>query len=251
VPVVSELGDLLELLHNAGSSFRTLRADFSVWERPAVKHRAIAASTDRRAFSSRIGQGRTGRLTGSFFGAPAAGSDSEDRSSLTIWVERPNRLREEQRQGEDVDLLIRDGELWWASDSILGATTNTGDAEPWQSWVGGEYEGLADPAGLATALRFEPLGPGERAGRRVLRARAVMRNSESARRDMALTAIGGIGADEYDLEIDAACGVVLYAEARLHGSAFSIVEAEAVAFDGAIDAEKFLFVAPRDRGHRV
>jgi hypothetical protein len=242
---VSELGDFLELLHNAGSSFHTLRADFSVWERPAVKHRAMATSTDRRAFSSRIGQRSTGRFTGSFFGASDAVSESdEDRSSLKIWVERPNRLREEQRQGQDVDLLIRDGELWWSSDPVLGATTNTEDAEPWQSWVGGEYEGLADPAGLATALRFEPLGQGERAGRQVLRARAVTRNGDSARRDMALTAIGGIGADEYELEIDAALGVVLYAEARLGGSPFSVVEAEAVAFDQAIEPDTFVFVSP-------
>jgi hypothetical protein len=242
---VSELGNLLEVLHNAGSSFRTLRADFSVWQRPGVKHRAIAASADRRAFSSRIGRSRAGRLSGALVGAPTAVAESdEDRTSLKIWLERPNRLREEQRQGEDVDLLIRDGELWWSADPILGATTNTADAEPWQSWVGGEYEGLADPAGLAAALSFEPLGQGERAERRVLRARAVARNGESARQDMALAAIGGIGADEYELEIDAACGVVLYAEARLHGSTFSVVEAEAVAFDEAIEADTFMFVSP-------
>jgi hypothetical protein len=153
-------------------------------------------------------------------------------------------LREEQRQGEDVDVLIRDDDLWWSSDPVLGATTNAKDREPWQSWVGGEYEGLANPAGLAAALRFEPLGQGERAGRRVLRARAVTRNGDSARREVTLTAIGGNGADEYELEIDAALGVVLYAEARLSGSPFSVVEAEAVAFDETIEPDTFVFVPP-------
>jgi hypothetical protein len=209
----------------------------------------MAATAERRAHSSRIGRhhsASSGRFTGSFINTPedAVSDGDEDQSSLRIWVERPNRYREEQREGGEVDLIIRDGELWWTYDALFGASTNTTDAEPWQSSVRGGYEGLVDPARLAAVLTFEPLDHGERARRGVLRARAVARKGDAPSRDAALMSIGGAGADEYQLEIDAARGVVLYAEARLGGSAFSVIEAEAVAFDEAIEADTFVFVSP-------
>ena len=54
----------------------------------------------------------------------------------------------------------------------------------------------------------------------------------------------GLGADEYELEVDADRGMLLRVEARFEGQAFSIVEATEVHFDPAFDTETFRFVAP-------
>jgi hypothetical protein len=53
-----------------------------------------------------------------------------------------------------------------------------------------------------------------------------------------------MGADEYELEVDAERGVVLRVAARYEGKEFSIIEAEEVVFDEVLAADTFVFVSP-------
>jgi hypothetical protein len=244
---VNQLGELLELLHAGSSRYKTFAATYSLWERPGVKWKVITRAM--AALPRNVTRGQAGHFSGTFSSHPADDElvqDDEESGSLTVVVEPPDRYREDIRSGGEVALLVRDGVSWWDYNEHLGVSTNTVDAEPWMSRANGEYEALGEPSALPALLELEPLGFGERAGRRVIRARGLPRGAEQRGDHRALAAIGGLGADEYELEFDAERAVVLFAAARVGGSEFSIVEANVASFDEPFGGDAFLFSPPAE-----
>lgn len=242
VRCVSDLGDLLELLHGAGESFRTLRSEIRVWEEPELARSAMTAAMSRRVSRVRVGSSRSGS---GFLTPPTGTSAPSDpsESSVQLWVERPGRFREEQRDGDGASVVVRDGVRWWSYDDRFGARSNEGDEAPGRSRVGGELEFLADPAGLLSLLRFEVCGRGERARRDVLRARAWPRDELTLPSSQALIPLGA-GASEYELEVDAARGVLLRSAAIYDSAQFRVVEVDEIAFDQDLPAGTFTFASP-------
>jgi hypothetical protein len=233
---VSEIGDLLELLHLAGSRYRTLRAEFDTCVRPDVLHRAGAVAFARGPRRTRTR--RSGSSSGVLFSrAPEEGAEAQ-RGWLRVWVERPDRIREESGDQDERATLVRDGRLWWDEDPFRGISTNANDDEPAMSISYGESEILLDPAGLSALVILGPRGSGERAGRRVLRAHAVPR--AGARGERGPSPIWMCG-DDFEFEVDAEKGVLLYVEARFEGTAFSTIAATSIAFDEEIPPETFVF----------
>ena len=174
---MSDLGDFLEVLHEADGAYRTFRGTFLVTEQSTVAMQAMRAAMDRTPRRSRRRGQSSGSFHGSFFaggGDQADGDDEPASSRLRVWIERPDRLREEQGEGEDTSLVIRDGTRWWSYDAMMGAQTNNDDEEA-SSVVSGSYEHLTNPTALLERLKFQPLGRGERIGRRVIRAAALPR----------------------------------------------------------------------------
>jgi hypothetical protein len=232
---VSEIGDLLELLHLAGSRFRTLRAEFDTCVRPDVLNRAGIAAFARgpRRTRTRRSRSSSGRV---FSPAPDDAAEPQ-RGWLRVWVERPDRLREESGDEDEAGTLVRDGQLWWDDNPSLGLSTNANDDEPAMSISYGESEILLDPAGLGGHVILGPRGSAERAGRRVLRAHAVPR--AGGRRERGPSPIWLCG-DNFEFEVDAETGVLLYVEARFEGTAFSTIAATLVAYDEEIPPETFV-----------
>jgi hypothetical protein len=233
---VSETGDLLELLHLAGSRYRTLRAEFDTCVRPDVLHRAGAAAFARGPRRTRT------RRSGSSSGVLSSGAPEDEtepqRGWLRVWVERPDRFREESGDEDEAGTLVRDGQLWWDEDPFRGISTNADDDEPAMSISYGESEILLDPAGLSGLVILGPRGSAERAGRRVLRAHAVPRAGLRGERGPSPIWMCG---DDFEFEVDAEKGVLLYVEARFEGTAFSTIAATFVAYDEQIAPETFVF----------
>ena len=118
--------------------------------------------------------------------------------------------------------------------------SNEGEEATGES-IGADLAIQLDPAPAIGFYDFEALGPGERAGRTVVKARATPRIHEVSQN------IGfslGAGADELLLEVDAEKGVLLRVESRRGGEPFCLFEAEEVAFDTPHPPKTFVYEAP-------
>lgn len=226
---MSELGDLLDLLHGADGRFGTLASRWRCWRHTG---RAHAAFTAEHAGSGMV------------VGASATGppQPSEHAEEARLWVAKPDRIREEH---DDVHghatLAVAVGSTWWAYSPQMGATTNDGD-EHHQHPVGQMFRPLLNPAGVMGLFDVEITGRGERAGRGVICA--VWRPRAMSRHDrFALHGLGS-GAQEHAMEVDAERGVLLRTEARFGGQPMAVCEALEVTFDAELDPELFRFVAP-------
>jgi hypothetical protein len=219
---MGELGDLLELLHNAHSRVTTFEVEYRDWGRrlPSTELTVVASADGRPKLNWRGG-----------------GPWSEQViRTRRIWLERPHRMRVEILENEIlVRLGVRDREGWWIWDAQEG-TTN-GLLMPDEEGFITLPPTLAPPVltlhRMLATLRFEPTGVGERAGRPVMRARARPREQLPARSEFAL-----------ELELDAEHGSLLRRVDFEDGERVWDREAHQVIYDSHIDPECFVFSEP-------
>jgi hypothetical protein len=230
---VSELSELLELLHGTGEPFGALHARFRVWSHRERAHAAFVAAAERRG----------GKLL--TFRGDGRSRDPESVEVVEVWRAGPDRARVEIRGGDrDNHYGVRVGDRWWQFDPRSGARSNTDDASVGSS-VGHELDVLLAPSQLLGPLRFAAVGRSVRVARAVLVAdawpRPVRRAGQSA-----LFTLGemGTGAERYRLEFDVDCGIVLAAQAFAAGKPFRAIEAVEFAVDGELDEDLFVFQAP-------
>jgi hypothetical protein len=232
---MSELGELLELLHGAQEPFETLSVTYRVW---AHTERAMAASmADANASGASVASG-------------LVGPDSEGpypveiEQTIRIW-RAPNRARVERGEGKR-SYGVRVGELWWEWRDGEGASSNEDDVDgQLQSNVGMEMQPLLDPTLILGALHLRVTRRGERAGRKTITVQAGVRRGygDLHRRRVGLGRLG-IGADRYVIDVDAQRGVLLWVEALRDGEAFQRIEAVEIAFDEPLDDELFVLHRP-------
>lgn len=229
---MSELGDLLELLHGA-TQFRTVRAEFRVWRHD---QRALTAF---QAMAARSG-GMVTMYAESEEGEEPPSPESE--STARLWLELPDRVREERPD----HLAVKDGERWWTWQRDWGASTNVGSEDGVSTSIGTQFIPLLAPARVLGALEWTAAGRGERAGRPVLLALAHPREQIGDEDDQLGWNLHpfGSGAGEYAFEVDVERGVLLRAEARYEGEPFQVVEVTDIAFDEDLPEETFVFEAP-------
>jgi outer membrane lipoprotein-sorting protein len=242
---MGDLGDLLEVLHCAGSSYRTFRGEFR-----SVSHTGVVMRTMRELDEGRPSRVRTRRRGsgvsfGSAFlvGEDLPDADESSETKVRVWLEAPARYREEEVDNGVGSLIVRDGVLWWSFNELLGSTTNEREEDPGSSRIGGEYESLLDPASLLALLRFEPMGKGDRAGRHVLLAGARPRDASASLSGLGL-GFGGHVADLYEFEVDAEHGVILRMASSYKRNELAVIEAVAVAFDEQLPPDIFEFKSP-------
>ena len=226
---MSELGDLLELLHRGGTGDRTVTATVVTWQH---------AERARAAFTAQVE-----RDDGSFFLAVASSDEpppEETTTTARLWLAPPDRAREEA--GDHVG--VRRGRRWWSYDPDQGALSNEDDEEV-SSGVGGTYAHLFDSGTLLGALMLEPAGRDTVDGRPALLARAVPRRSASGQDDVDWTLHElGFGADEWRLAVDAEHGVLLRVESLLGGLPFQRVDVLDLVIGEPVDDAVFVFEPP-------
>ena len=230
------LGGLLALLHRADASFDCVAASYRIW-----RH-------EKRASAARLAQIEQEKRRGVAISSFAFSDDSdrpvEVEERLRVW-RAEDRVREEHEGGSrDGAYLVRDGDAWWTWDERNGAHSNEGDLTLGYS-DGEQISLILDPTPLLGTLRFTPTGRGRLAGRETITADAVPRLSDRRERPhmFELHQLGG-GADCYALQVDAERGVLLEAVALRDGAPFQRITTEQVAFDHAIDPERFRFRPP-------
>ncbi|CAN5823103.1 hypothetical protein BH20ACT14_BH20ACT14_10570 [soil metagenome] len=245
---MSELGELLELLHGARRRYRTvcgvLRHSWRMslsqeaherWER-AMREAGHARGT---AYA---------RMMAVSEGPPAEPPDRQEQI-VRFWSEPPARLREEAElvaPERYEHVTVRDGERWWTYSPEWGAVSNVGAGEEAESMSvgGGElWQALLDPAGWIPALDFEPRGEVDLLGRRAVRVRATGREPSDSDAFMFRGQLP-VGAEEYDLVVDRERGVVLRAAARLEGEEFWVCDVEELVLDEELPPETFVFGPP-------
>jgi outer membrane lipoprotein-sorting protein len=237
---VSQLGDLLEVVHSSRRSFKTFRGHYRLWRDERLAQEAFLAAAE--AAKARGGSSVTIISTGP--GEEPAPTITE--AEWRIWLERPDRVREEfDGQGFGCPLAVRVGSRWWAYDRWNGAITNEGE-EGVGSGVGDTFGAWLEPASILGLLELEPLGDGKVAARQAITARATRPTAGMSDEDDLEWSLHrlGVSAEEYELAIDSERGVILRLEARHGGEPYFVGEAESVAFDEPIAAETFVFTPP-------
>lgn len=224
---MTDLGDLLVLLHGARGRVVAVRAVVRTWRHIEVGRAAMARFVERGDVVAY---------------APADVPERESAENLVrVWLAPPDRAREERDGSDGVWYGVRRGRLWWRYDDYGGARSNEDHPEAGRSGIGDEFGWLLDPAALIGSLDFGEIVPARRAGRPALRVRAVPR---AVADDGALWRLGAVGADELCLEVDAERGSLLWIEARFQGQPFARSEVLEVAFDERFPEDTFEFTPP-------
>ncbi|HEV2061543.1 MAG TPA: hypothetical protein VGR12_01715, partial [Solirubrobacteraceae bacterium] len=232
---MSELGDLLELLHRGGAGDRPVRAVIRSWHDPQLAQEAFVAAADAAGAT--------------LFAAVPVEDDQfvdDEIEVLHLWRAGPDRVREEvTREGRTVRLGVRRGRTWWDYREGDAVMSNEDDPDV-DCDIGREHDVLFDPGRLLGSIVLSPAGRGEVGGRPALLALARQR---PAPRDddfpWILHEIGA-GADEWELAVDAEHGLLLRLEARRGGRPFRRVEVVELAVGEPLDDALFRFVAPPD-----
>lgn len=234
---MSALGDLLELVHGAQGSYRTVRLRAREW-----RHDARSMLAHERWQAAHGGATAVAVLLGT--GDPEPGPE-EHESTIALWLSPP-RARAETVSDGDVCLTVIDGDRWWSHDPDMGAITNDGDPG-YQTGAGEELRALLEPALL---IPFVDLSIGESveaAGRQAIRVLARPRAERPNHHGMSPLPPG---ADEHELLVDAERGVLLRLESRIEGAPYSVAEILEVAFDEEFPTDTFVFRSPDGRPAR-
>jgi outer membrane lipoprotein-sorting protein len=219
---VSELGDLLELLYRARSSWRTVHMETREWT-----HYERA----KRAFERFNARTETARATGAVQLTGGGATPVETSSLVCTWVDDHGRYREERDDGGYPMTRVSDGVHSWTYSPTMGAIV--------QDDAAGLENELLDPTPLIAALELEVLGQRDYRGRAAIDARGLPRNG----RRFGPPAVPP-GADDIRLVVDLERGVVLRKEARLDGQPFSVREVLELSFDEEPPAGTFVFEPP-------
>jgi len=230
---MSDLGDLLELIYGAGERWRTVRLTIREWQHPGRTQRAIERLNQQ--------QGAGGMRQVMVYGHSGGPEPEEIEHIVRVWLDG-DRAREEREGPYAFPALgVRDGTQWWMYSKEHGASTNEGDPGH-QSGIGEQALGLLEPAHVLGALRLEPAGEVEAAGRPALLVRGTTRGRD---REGAFALFRlGAGADEYELVFDRQRGVLLRTTSLLDGLPLSSVEVLEIAFDEEFPPETFRFELP-------
>lgn len=233
---MSEIGDLLELLHTSDRRWRTIRMIGRERRREGLLLEAF-----HRAFDQSRGTVET----------PLLGSVPESDVRVERWalsVARDRKVRAEFSVGDETLVAVMDGERWWHWSPSSGGQTNEADPGDGGTHGTGPGAALLETAVILPTLSFEITGLAEIAGRSVVAVTAVP--EPSARDRFVPTGLHGIGsgADEYRFLVDAERGVLLRSEAHLGGAPFRVLEADEVAFDEELPPETFVLELPTGQG---
>ena len=222
---MSELGDLLELLHGASRSFRTVRLEAREWRHV---HR------QQEAYDRALRQARGGVVQVIRSGPESVPAELE--AHLRGWFEQPNRVREERTDAGRLCVSVADGARWWARMPEWATIGEKGDG--WaQGEVGHSLRSLLDPAALPGGLELTVEGRAERAGREAILVSARARQRPHGEQ------LGPLvhGADRHELAVDAERGILLGTSCFLRDEPFAVTEVRAVAFDEPLDQHVFAY----------
>jgi outer membrane lipoprotein-sorting protein len=236
---MGDLGDVLELLHNAEPRWRTLRAVGRQW-----RHNTRLSEVSERHFATMQASHHFGavvKLTGYVPEGPQPPVPDESEDRWRLWMEQGGRRRAELSMGDNPMTVVFDGPTWWSWSPQAGGRTNGGlDNHRHGS---GPSEALIDAAALLSVLRLQFLGDDTLRGRDVFRIRGLPR-ARTGREAVYGPYELGIGADDYMMSVDAERGVLLRSEARLREQPFTVIEMTEVQFDVDLPPETFTIDLP-------
>ena len=225
---MSELGDLLELMHGAVARVGTVHARLAERRRPELLERAF------RRFAEQVEMARGGGYLHLPLGGVAPGAHADEHAwRLELWAE-PGRFRQERTGADDEHVLVVDGERWWEWSPAFGLRSHEDES-------GVHHQGglqLLGPAEFLAGYELEGEGEAAVAGRAARRVRVRRRSVE--RTPFGLEP----GVEEAELLLDAECGLVLRRADLVDSEEAFVREVESIAFDQPLAPETFTFELP-------
>jgi hypothetical protein len=234
---MSDLGQVLELMHTSSERWASLRLHGHEWRHLKTFSRAWEhdASELRETGSVSVQSVRLEKLGG---GKPP----EESRENWRVWLAKPDKKRTQFLVGDQVVTAVFIGERWW-SWSPLGFRTNIGALNSSHGF--GPAEGLVDPARHIASLHMRVDGRAILLARPAFRVTAVPRIYEPHGFDPTFHMLG-TGADVYKLVVDAAVGILLRCQAEFHGDPFRVIEVDQIGVDEQFEQATFDPELPRD-----
>ena len=227
-----EIGELLAALHGGGRSLRTVQLTAT----SRADHQALMQAMERL---SRQSGGSVMRM---YARGPAVERPRFFEETTRLWLERPDKVREE-REGEFPRFGVRVGDTWWLYSEQQGALTNNGEPNH-QSGIGGEFELMLEPAPILPLFDFEVVGEELQASRPAVRVRGRQRSLGDGAGF--LPSPLPHGCDDYEFVIDLETGTLLRAIGLIDGEAALDLQIVEVVFDEPIAPEMFVFTPPDD-----
>ena len=231
------LGELLVLLHGADAPRARLTVSYRVWRHQERLQAAFLADVEERR--------RGGASVGVFsYGSRDGSEPAEVQETVRIWRDG-ERCRVEHHGGQqDGYYAVVDGPLWWMWNEQSGAHSNQDDPSVGFGGIGKELQIMLNPVPLLGALRFEPVGSAEVAGRPTLTARGFPRPLDTRHGPGFTLSDLGTGAEHYELEIDRELGVLLAVTAVRDGQPFHRITTLSLSFEEPIPDKRFRFEPP-------
>lgn len=231
---MTNLANVLELIHGGADSFRTVRATIRVWHDSEKIQRAFEREIEEE---QAVGEGAGTVLMFAVGDPDAEPSPTESEEMVRLWLEKPRKRREEV-DGPHGRLTVTDRMKMWTYAPAFGALEQ--ELEP--DGDGGEADALLHPERLLPSVDVEVIGPASVAGREGIRLHARRRRTPR-HLPFGPPALAP-GADEYDLVVDKERGILLRTEAQIDREPFAISEIVEIAFDESFPPETFQFEPP-------
>lgn len=218
---MSQLGDVLELLHGSGSAWTTIRLEGREWHHDARF----------RAAFDRFLEGK-GRPSSGLPGPPTESEDPWEYSEI-VGLRRYARFI----SSDHLASVLWDGPTWWSwTDHVdRPGWTNAGSDRDLSHGIGPGHVVFAGP--IVIPWLDMTVGPDiDVADRQAVTVYATPRSDEEG--EPVLHRLG-TGADRYELAIDRERGLIPRAEAQFLGEPFRVVEVTSAIFDEPIEAQVF------------
>ncbi len=152
------------------------------------------------------------------------------RLAWKLWLMHPNRARIEAPRGTETRTTVyRHDQVWRWSSSEPHPKTDTLRRFPMPV--------MAGPYQLVGTLRFSTVEAATALGRPCYGVRATPKGG--GRQPLSAFAELGIGADTYDLQVDASLGILLRTQARRDGVVFKAMTMEGIEVDSPLNDELF------------
>jgi hypothetical protein len=237
---MSDLGDVLELLHTSSQRWHSLRLAGHEWRHHVRLHLAF-----ERHFASAGGQALRVVAFRSQTGEQGADyREPEDgREEWRMWLAKPDRVRTEFEVGTETVTAILIGDRWWSRSPSRYVANADGD--PRSSHGRGPQEALVDTARHLGSLRLRVADRTSFLSRPAYSVSATPEAAEPHGFNNSLHLLG-LGADVYRLVVDAKLGILLRIQAELEGAPFRVVEVDEVAADEPMDDALFDPIPLRD-----
>lgn len=219
---MSQLAQLLELIHDAHTHLSTLYAEYRDWTRPRPTRELVVKRSELGSQRARW------RGVGPF--PPTI------VSTRRVWLHQPNSIRVEIHLGNKLTWLgVLNSTQWWDWDPREGARTMKAPVEAPGSWTIPPLltPPLLDPVRLLVPFRFGFAGYASHTGRKAVCARAWPRKPAPTSPRLA-----------HEFQFDAEHGTMLHHSRFEDGHLVAVNEALEVRYDAHIDPERFVFAAP-------
>jgi hypothetical protein len=222
---MTALGELLELIHDAADHAGPTRLTALEWNDLPRMHEAF---------------GRSG-IGGTAYAGPPRGPETSSSTTRLLWQSADVQREESAGVQEGRRVLVRNGPHWTVWDADWGASAGSDDEG--ESGPHPQLAFLVDPAVLLGALRLEPRERTAVAGREAIAVHALPRRGDSPGAPILLHRLG-MGAEWFDLAVDAERGTLLYVEASIAAGPFHRFEVIEIAFRKDFPKGTFDFEPP-------